>query len=87
MHFIRIEIRPPFWHCLDKNIIIKSLCRNVTEFSANTFKGCSNLKTVNVGNDVTSIPADAFKNFKKLTTVKMGTGVKTIGKNAKFKKN
>ncbi|MDY2628249.1 MAG: leucine-rich repeat domain-containing protein [Lachnospiraceae bacterium] len=49
---------------------------------SNIFDGCTNLRSVVIGNSVTEIPNSMFSNLKYLTDVQLGSGIKTIGKNA-----
>ena len=49
---------------------------NVTEISANAFKGCKNLKKVTIGSSVTKIGNSAFASCKKLKTVNMKKAAK-----------
>ena len=49
---------------------------NVTEISANAFKGCKNLKKVTIGSNVTKIGNQAFASCKKLKTINMKKAAK-----------
>lgn len=49
---------------------------NVTEISANAFKGCKNLKKVTIGSNVTKIGNSAFASCKKLKTINMKKAAK-----------
>ena len=46
------------------------------------FRGCSNLATINIGDNVTTIPSYAFYNSTGLTSVTIGNGVTSIGESA-----
>ena len=48
------------------------------------FENCSNLKTVNIGNNVTIIPSEAFRGCTGLTSVTIGESVTSIGNSAFF---
>lgn len=49
---------------------------NVTEISANAFKGCKNLKKVTIGSNVAKIGNSAFAGCKKLRTINMKKAAK-----------
>lgn len=49
---------------------------NVTEISANAFKGCKNLKKVTIGSNITKIGNSAFAGCKKLKTINMKKAAK-----------
>ena len=46
------------------------------------FEDCSNLKTVNIGNNVTIIPSDAFSGCTGLSSITIPESVTSIGSNA-----
>lgn len=55
-------------------------CTSVGWYSATSiFAGCSNLATVNIGENVKSIPKFVFRDCKGLTSVTIGNGVTSIG--------
>ncbi len=55
-------------------------CTSVGWYSATSiFAGCSNLATVNIGENVKSIPKFVFRDCRGLTSVTIGNGVTSIG--------
>ena len=54
-------------------------CTSVGLSNSYVFFGCSNLKTLNIGNEVKTIPSYAFRNCRGLTEVTIPNSVTTIG--------
>lgn len=54
----------------------------VTTLGSGVFKGCNNLRAVNLGNHLTSIPADTFWGCNSLNSVTIPNSVTEIGGNA-----
>ena len=50
-----------------------------TYYSYPVFKGCSNLSTINIGNNVETIPIGAFYGCKGLTSITIPNSVSSIG--------
>ena len=59
-------------------------CTGVGLYSNPIFKGCSNLATVNIGDNVKFIPSYAFRNCTGLTSVTIPDSVTSIGGSAFF---
>ena len=57
-------------------------CTRAGSHDSPIFKGCSNLATVNIGDNVTTIPSYAFSGCSGLTSVTIGNGVTSIGRYA-----
>ncbi len=57
-------------------------CTSMGSYSYPAFEGCTNLKTVNVGENVKTIPAYAFQDCTGLESVTIGSGVTSIGSGA-----
>ena len=55
---------------------------NCTSSSNNIFAGCSNLKTVTIGDDVKRIPAFLFRECDKLKNITLGDELTYIGESA-----
>ena len=61
---------------------IAGISFKVTAIEANSFKSCTKLKTVTIGNNVMTIGSSAFYRCTMLTKVTVGSGVKSIGAKA-----
>ena len=57
-------------------------CRTAGSSSNTIFSNCSNLATVNIGDNVTTIPSYAFKNCDGLTSVTIPNSMTSIGESA-----
>ena len=55
-------------------------CTSMGSYYCPAFSGCSNLKTLNIGNEVKNIPPYAFFGCTGLTSVTIGNSVTEIGK-------
>ena len=54
-------------------------CTSAGSYNGSIFKGCSNLTTVNIGDNVTTIPAYAFFGCTGLTSITIPDSVTSIG--------
>ena len=54
-------------------------CTIAGSYNYPIFSNCTNLTTINIGENVTNIPAYAFYNCSSLTSVTIGNGVTSIG--------
>lgn len=57
-------------------------CTGVGLYSNPIFRGCSNLATVNIGDNVKFIPSHAFRNCTGLTSITIPDSVTSIGEDA-----
>lgn len=67
-----------------KNLTEVTIGKYITEIPAETFTGCTRLKTITFkdGSQLTSIGDNAFSGCKKLTGIKLPSGITSIGSKA-----
>ena len=63
---------------IGNTVKLKGKSFRVISISKGAFKGCTRLKTVQIGNSVTSLQTGCFSSCTRLKTVTLGTGMKTI---------
>ena len=63
---------------IGNTVKLKGKSFRIISISKGAFKGCTRLKTVQIGNSVTSLQTGCFSGCTRLKTVTLGTGMKTI---------